>query len=581
MTTGNTFPMLPLLAALVLWIPSVLGWGIPWVLFRQRVSGTSRIPVDLVEPIWGLAMLAGLATWINLWLPIDDRVVWAVWVAGLALLAVRVRVCGWPRLSLWLVAAALAWLVVVAFIGNRPPVIYDSGLYYLQSMAWIRTARALPGLANLHGRFGFSPLWFPLATLLQPLGARAYTALSANLLSSLLFWLVGLAGWIGLRKVVAGQWTQTNVFLALSLFALTSSLASESITSPSADWAVVLLALIGVSVFLQFQDQTWSLAVGLGALGLLALFAVAIKLSAIPLLLFPVAMVIGGRTQLKSVKWAPLLSLAVGLSAWLIIPGLIRSVMISGCLAYPVSLTCLSQLPWRVPISDVRTEAGWILSWARWPGPHQDITLTGWGWLQPWWEQTRTQADLYGPFGLMIAEGVVLAISVRTHRQAAKQAATRLQSGWPLLAGLTFWFLTAPDPRFGAGYWWGLGLLAASAGVIQLLQDPPPYLVARRLRLGSSILLSVVAGVSMMTMVLSPVSYWLTSTPAILWWQWPTIPSVPLTRKFTEDGMAVWVPVSPGDQCWLAPLPCVVALQPHLRIHLDSSGHYQWFEVLE
>src|ERR1700690_3331948 len=168
--------MLPLLAALVLWIPAVIGWGLPWALFRRQVLGTPTVPLDIIEPICGLAMLAGLATWLNLWRPIDGNGGRGAWIAGLLLLALRWRWCGFPSISLRWTAAAVAGLGLVALAGNRPPLVYDAGLYYLQSMAWIRSAQALPGLANLQGRFAFSPVWFPLAAILQHLDTAGASA---------------------------------------------------------------------------------------------------------------------------------------------------------------------------------------------------------------------------------------------------------------------------------------------------------------------------------------------------------------------------------------------------------------------
>jgi len=46
-----------------------------------------------------------------------------------------------------------------------PPEIYDTGLYHLQAIKWIEEYAVVPGLANLHGRFGFNPNIFTFYAL--------------------------------------------------------------------------------------------------------------------------------------------------------------------------------------------------------------------------------------------------------------------------------------------------------------------------------------------------------------------------------------------------------------------------------
>jgi len=548
----------------------VWGWGLPWVVLRWRLADvrTRRVPFDIIEPFCGLAVLAGMATWLNLWQPLDWHAIWGVWGAGLVLLAIRVRFFGW-RLGLpsWrLAAGGVGWLLIVIFAGNRAPAIYDTGLYHLQSMTWISTARALPGLANLHVRLAFAPVWFPLATLLQPL---ADSALSANLLTVLLSWLYGLAAWLALREIVAGHRPQANIFLALGLLMLATPLAGDAVTSPSADWAIVLVTTLCVWAFLQTQEKAWPLTVGLGALSLLAIFGAAIKISAIPLLLLPAALILSNRSRLKSVEWVPLSAWVTGLAAWVILPGLIRSAVLSGCLAFPVAITCLPQVVWRVPPRDVIDTANWILSWARWPGLHRDVTLTGWSWLGPWWARVSTQSDLVVPLVLLAGGMATLGLATLKRRPLG----SGLAAAGPLVAGIAYWFFTAPYVRFGVGYFWALGLLAVSAGAVAWLPDG----ANRRLRLAPMVLLNVGVGLCLLTLVLPSVADGRARPSTAVWLQWPVVPSAPRSQQLTAAGIAVWIPDSPGAQCWLAPLPCTPNLAPNLRFHFDPEGHYQWF----
>src|SRR5207249_1346758 len=62
-----------------------------------------------------------------------------------------------------------------------------------------------------------------------------------------------------------------------------------------------------------------------------------------------------------------------------------RGVAQSGCPAYPASLFCVAT-DWSVPLSNVRDEASWVYSWARWPGRPPSEVLGHWDWLSPWWD---------------------------------------------------------------------------------------------------------------------------------------------------------------------------------------------------
>ncbi|EMY77862.1 hypothetical protein LEP1GSC060_2756 [Leptospira weilii serovar Ranarum str. ICFT] len=66
--------------------------------------------------------------------------------------------------SLVLVIAA-PFIVYALIFSLNPPFPYDSGLYHIQSIKWIEEYAVVPGLANIHGRFGFNPNVFTIFAL--------------------------------------------------------------------------------------------------------------------------------------------------------------------------------------------------------------------------------------------------------------------------------------------------------------------------------------------------------------------------------------------------------------------------------
>ncbi len=53
--------------------------------------------------------------------------------------------------------------LIVATLMYRPMVWFDSGLYHLGTLQWLNQFGAVPGVALINGRFGFTSAWFPLS----------------------------------------------------------------------------------------------------------------------------------------------------------------------------------------------------------------------------------------------------------------------------------------------------------------------------------------------------------------------------------------------------------------------------------
>ena len=134
----------------------------------------------------------------------------------------------------------------------------------------------------------------------------------------------------------------------------------------------------------------------------------------------------------------------------------------SGCFIYPLAFTCVPALAWGVPVDSV----AWMVDYIK----HFAIDRT----LIPadidlFWFMDKTLfqnwLDLY--FGYMetlllffflAAGGIIYLISIKKH-QPNRIYQDELILILSYLGGVIFWFLTAPDIRFGSGYLWGTTLL--------------------------------------------------------------------------------------------------------------------------
>jgi hypothetical protein len=135
-----------------------------------------------------------------------------------------------------------------------------------------------------------------------------------------------------------------------------------------------------------------------------------------------------------------------------------------------------------------------------------------------------------------------------------------------LLPTLAFWFVSAPQPRFGYGYIFGVASLVFALG----LSDFVPRKVDPRVRRWA------LAGATVGLLLLAQIDLHLLKAT---WIRWPQIPTTALVRRRTLDGLVVYMPRE-RDLVWAAPLPATPELDPHLRCEFDASGiHRFWIEA--
>ena len=239
-----------------------------------------------------------------------------------------------------------------------------------------------------------------------------------------------------------------------------------------------------------------------------------------------------------------------------------RSVVLSGCPIYPLSIGC-SRLDWAVPLEKVTSMANWIYSWARVPGADPHAVLGNWEWLTPW--IAREKRDLIG-FGFPLATTVLfLGMFGAVRRKAPKSPSYGLHYREvallaPIVFGIVFWFLTAPDARFGRSLFW---MLSMSSAIIFLSAfDTRSATTYRR-----------VATAVFIAANLSFLAYFVSKGPARLAHVslsgWQPLPHVEVSPTPTASGLVVNVPEG-GQQCWDSPIPCTPYFNPGLSLRVKG-----------
>lgn len=491
-----------------------------------RLAGRGHEPLDGgVVCLLGLALLTTLCGFLSLARPMDGASVLAILVVvaavalwcrralGARCLATGRELSARPAADLALAVAvvgcALAWSCV-------PSPSYDAGAYHGQAIRWAEEFAVVPGLGNLEIRLGLVPTWFVVSAATS--GSFAGERVVA--LGSFAFLCAAFYLWNGLPRLRAapGSAAAWSRVLAIPGAIL---VANEWLghATPDLPVAVLWFVLLGLAMEEMEAGSGGAPRTGALAIGALALFTVSIRISAAPALL------------------------VAGWAAWAVrrhrraLAGLIA---IGGALALPVVLRNAVQTGH--PLMPLSWTAGLGFDWAV---PEAVMQRTRWA--------VRVMADRVPvewpdrvAMPIVALAGIVALLPVPL--PAIRRFRVLFAGG---LAGLVFWRLYAPDPRFGRGLYLPLAL----AAVVCLVVDA----TARSAR--RSIGRAVTAATAAITLV--TVCDLVRAGRALPPGAWVRVPAPP---RFKTTGvplgtLVVQRPERPQD-CWYEPFPCATLLHP-------------------
>jgi hypothetical protein len=377
---------------------------------------------------------------------------------------------------------------------------YDVGVYYLQTIQWNSEFSIVPGLANLHGRFGYNSSLYVLASLFQMPAFGWAPAFSCGPLLGALVLTTFAVRLHRFDSTKASHW-----FAAATLVAclLSPETALHRLGSLSTDTSAALLIFYCTYLALVVLEDGPA-APAASILIPACVFGVTLKLSALPLLVLILVGILAAR-----VSWRLKAAAAIVGILWMA-----RRFTLSGCLVYPVGASCLD-VPWGVGAAAAREEAAYIWVWAK---EHGTFGLFG--------ELRRLSLLLI----VLAATGLARKVIRRELRLA--KISPSLVCG----LGVCFCFLAAPDNRFAMGFF-----LAATFSLFSIgIETSRPISPVPEM-LWQTVALALICAV-----------------PAARGWRvpdWPAFGS-PVTSMEESAFGAVRVPLGSDDRCWDAPLPC-------------------------
>lgn len=392
----------------------------------------------------GLVIVTVLAMVAHLFIPLD-----AVFAIGLTVGALviaffqrrrlfPVSLPSFPPLILGLFALLLLMVLENA---THVPANLDTGLYHAQTIRWFETYRIVPGLGNLQLRYAFNSSWLVLnaALSLAFLGLRSFHLVNGAIFLFSTFYLAS-----GLRRLTQNRTPVSSVmkmlFLPLSLYLLSSEMSSAGNDMP-----VTLIVWATLTLWVEHLESDEKSETRKLVIFLLAVFAVTVKLSSLPLMFLAVFILL---EHAAKKDWRSVLILAVA-GGLILLPWSIRSVFLSGYPVFPQLQLDVFPVDWKMPAEQVRLAIDGVVGLARIGNSWRpSMDMSGWQWIPRWFNRLTLNRQLIVALTLV---SPALAILGR-YKYPSVFSRKYLAAFVIAFTGSVFWFLTAPDIRFGYGF---------------------------------------------------------------------------------------------------------------------------------
>ncbi len=247
-------------------------------------------------------------------------------------------------------------VLLFAYGSSRGYMHYDTGLYHAQSIRWIEEYGVVPGLANLHSRFGYNSAAFALCALFGGAGLTKYPMHCVQGFFALLCAVkcTALLDLAREKRVRLSDFLMAGcVFYLVAVF--------RELVSPASDYFAMLILFFVAITWAQLLEKKEASPVPYALLSLYLVYAATVKLSAAGMLLlalYPAFLLLRQR------KWGQI-ACYLGLGTVIAFPWLARNVLISGWLFYPFTFLDLFDADWKISKGYADSDAAEIQVYAK------------------------------------------------------------------------------------------------------------------------------------------------------------------------------------------------------------------------
>jgi hypothetical protein len=496
-------------------------------------------------PISGLIFLTAITQVIALFLPINIYSKLII-LSLLVLLSLYKRentkffiakIKFFPSLVLFFIV----WAIIL-LINAGPIIMDDTESYHIQSIKWIQEYGSVPGLVNLHERFGFNSSWFSSVALFSflPTTTGGLTVLNSVLSMWLCYWFIAKYN----EQKDSNPATAFSILIVFILSLVIWPLLRGNAATANYDFITTcIIVILFTEIFLSEKlspSIEWIVWPA---------YLLTVRIINFPFLIVGLAAFL---FFIKQKEFKPIF-LPVAYCLLLIVPFIIRNVIITGYPFYPSTSLDITNVDWKPDSQMTERLLEYIKYYNRVSTTYLEIEQTkalGSNWVPSWFNYLFLFDKVLVVGGFI---GLLLSV-IKSFTQKNKAAI--------LLTGVSIiwfmcWFFISPDPRFIYGVLlFGIFLLAYE--LISLINN------IQLKKVSMNILLIAVIAYS---------SYYFISKswkqPEYRNWIFPTELPQPPAKEFIINGITFRIPELINNnwnaRCYGTDLPCLYKIDPRLR----------------
>lgn len=348
------------------------------------------------------------------------------------------------------VGISVGFILFGSYLASLTPTGYDEYNYHIPSIRWIEEYGVVKGLGNLHSRFGYNSSFLCLQALFSFSWMLPMSMHSMN--GFIWTWMV-LSSIFGLWWYEKRQFNLSDVLSILFILMLLRFGEIQRVAGPNTDFFPFCITAYIFINWSKLIEQKNNDVVSYGLLAMLGLFGATTKLSAGILFLFAIKPII---QCIHEKKYIVIWKFAI-LGIILFTPFVIRNVIITGYLFYPVAAIDLLNVDWKLPKSVIVSENTIIKLFARSGGvnyKYEYWTRSFIEWFKIWIQSAGDGYNVLGIADLVLA--VIVCIKTGYDKIRHKSVANNVSIFLMAAAGVLYLFATAPSVRFGR--WWFFAL---------------------------------------------------------------------------------------------------------------------------
>jgi hypothetical protein len=525
--------------------------------FKPPHDGSQK-PVVLYL-ITGLILITAPGQWITLFLPLN-LLVFSVVLLLLIGLSVLLRkkiqiqlqsiIKNIKKLSAISLAAIGIFLLMILTLNAGPTIMDDTDSYHIQNIKWLQEYGTVPGLANLHLRYGFNSAWAVGIGLLSPnlKGINNYLVLNGLLSWWLCLYFIEKINPVFIRR---DQYVSINQYLGLLALLILCLIAWPMIrgNAVNSNYDFITACCIIILFTESFYSSKFSNTI---EWMLWPCYLFTVRIINYPLLLLMIPPFL---QMVKGKKWRAILTYTL-LAVVLITPFIARNVILSGYPFFPVYQVDLFSVDWKASKQMTQNIVEFVKYHNRISTQFASISdtksLAFPRWVLPWYEYLPSYNKLLVSLSLLsylICLFKWKKVRQRTHKYAL----------WIIIImmlQLFSWFCIAPDPRFGYGSL--LGGIALLPVVLPLIQ--------------STSIIKIAFTIAFLITTIACLVYTVRKTSLLTTYQNPVLPyplPIPPTKVIMLNGLELKIPQKIlnnwNARCYGTELPCLYQVHPGLR----------------